>query len=628
MFPSTLESFKQIYGYYPRPGVCELLKLIDKKLKAEDPKFLVFFSAPTGYGKSSCTVAIANRLVENPNRLGERLIHVLPLRSIVEDLYTKVKSKKEEGKLSTKLMLGAQAMHLLDVEKSPYMLPRMVYTTIDSFIHNLFKRPVAEFHRDHSHFDIPRYAIYSSLVTFDEAHLFSSEVEVGEEEVREKHNRMLTSFYASIKALTEASVPVIIMTATMPDRYVQSIIGHTPNDTDKYLIEVGPGRNVFKKRVLPSFSSYIKRIVVDDHKFYENAYKNNPKIRGILNEKDVEKIILELKTFGNPKILVVKNTVSKALETYQRLTKNVRGLIKILHGRMNVEDRQNVLQLIKCMEEQEEEEMILVTTQVIEAGVDIDFDILISDATTFSSLVQRVGRIGRKMDRKRMTEPSIYIIDGDGDKVYSKRLVETAMNWLKDLFFQKKVDVGWRVAIKDETYGELVSYKWLLEKIYEKVEYFEDRSLLKALTDIDHYFVALKSKELQRKLCSFVREEGLMAISSWMNGDKKFKDSHEALENAYKTLLPLNVSFIISKWRDLLDIDEEAVKVLVCDGEWLRIEKSKELYIMLDRLNKPCIFLDAFDTVLNKFRKRSLIPLAAILKSGSYEREVGLKIEP
>ncbi|HIE14584.1 TPA: CRISPR-associated helicase Cas3' [Candidatus Bathyarchaeota archaeon] len=625
MFLSILESFKQIYGYYPRPGVCELLKLINKKLKAEDPKFLVFFSAPTGYGKSSCTVVIANRLVEKPNRLGERLIHVLPMRSIVEDLYTKVKSKKEEGKL-TKLTLGAQAMHLLDVEKSPYMLPGIVYTTIDSFIHNLFKRPVAEFYRDHSHFDIPRYAIYSSLVTFDEAHLFSSEVEVEEEKVREKHNRMLTSFYASIKALTEASVPVIIMTATMPDKYVQNIIEHTPNNTDKYLIEVGPSRDIFKKRALSSSTSYIKKIIVDDHKFYEDSYKNNPKIQGIINEKDVEKIILELKSFGNPKILVVKNTVSKALETYQRLTKNVRGLIRILHGRMNVEDRQNVLQLIKRIEEKEKE-IILVATQVIEAGVDIDFDILISDATTFSSLVQRVGRIGRKIDRKRMTQLSIYIIDGDGDKVYSKRLVETTMNWLKDLFFQKKVDVGWRVAIKDETYGELVSYKWLLEKIYNKVEYLEDRSLLKALTDIDHYFVALKSKELQRKLCSFVREEGLMAISSWMNDDKKFKDGHEALENAYKTMLPLNVSFIISKWRDLLDVNEEAVKVLVCEGKWLRIEKSKELYKMLDRLNKPCIFLDAFDGVLNKFRKRNLIPLAAILKSGSYEREVGLKIE-
>jgi len=592
-------------------------------MKTENPRFLIFFSAPTGYGKSSCTVAIANTLVEKPNPLGERLIHVLPLRSIVEDLYRKSRAKQEAGKLSTKLTLGAQAMHILDVEKSPYMLPRLVYTTIDSFIHNLFKRPVAELYKDHSHFDVPRYAIYSSFVVFDEAHLFSSEIETSEDKIQEKHSRMLTSFYAAIRALTEASVPVLVMTATMPDKYIKSISEHSPGNIDLYSIEVRPSSSKILEEEISCFRR-IKRFIVKDQEFYRKAYENNPGFLGKLGEEDIDKVILEqISSHENPKILVVRNTVNKALTTYTKLTHKVKGLVKILHGRMNVEDRENILKLISEAESINKG-IILVTTQVIEAGVDIDFDMLISDATTFSSLVQRIGRIGRRIE-KRKIQPSVYIVNGDGDGIYSKKLVETTLNNLEKIF-QRKLNVGWRIPVEDEFFNGLVSYKWLLETIYKELEYRKDKDLFNALMDIDHYFVGLKSKELQLRLCSFVREEGLMAVSSWTDGDKKFKDTSEALKSAYKTIIPLNISFLTSKWKELLEVSERTIKILVCDSEWLRIKNSDELYEMFDQHYRQCKLLNMFDKAMNRLRNEDLIPIAVLLRAGIYEKGVGLKI--
>ena len=623
MFSSTIESYKGIYDHEPRVGIYELLKLIDERMKTENPRFLIFFSAPTGYGKSSCTVAIANTLVEKPNPLGERLIHVLPLRSIVEDLYRKSRAKQEAGKLSTKLTLGAQAMHILDVEKSPYMLPRLIYTTIDSFIHNLFKRPVAELYKDHSHFDVPRYAIYSSFVVFDEAHLFSSEIETSEDRIWEKHNRMLTSFYAAIRALTEASVPVLVMTATMPDKYIKSISEHSPGNIDLYSIEVRPSSSKIFEEKLFCFRR-IKKFIVKDQEFYRKAYENNPRFRGKLREEDIDKVILEqISSHENPKILVVRNTVNKALTTYTKLTHKVKGLVKILHGRMNVEDRENILKLISEAESINKG-IILVTTQVIEAGVDIDFDMLISDATTFSSLVQRIGRIGRRIE-KRKIQPSVYIVNGDGDGIYSKKLVETTLNNLEKIF-QRKLNVGWRIPVEDEFFNGLVSYKWLLETIYKELEYRKDKDLFNALMDIDHYFVGLKSKELQLRLCSFVREEGLMAVSSWTDGDKKFKDTSEALKSAYKTIIPLNISFLTSKWKELLEVSERTIKILVCDSEWLRIKNSDELYEMFDQHYGQCKLLNMFDKAMNRLRNEDLIPIAVLLRAGIYEKGVGLKI--
>lgn len=625
MFSSTLESFKQIYGCEPRIGVYELLKLIDEKIRDENPKFLIFFSAPTGYGKSSCTLAIANALVEKPNPLGERLIHVLPLRSIVEDLYANAVEKREKQKLNAKLTLGVQAMHLLDVQKSPYMLPSLVYTTMDSFIHNLFKRPVAEMQRDHSHFDVPRYAIYSSLIVFDEAHLFSSEVEVSEEEVKEKHNRMLTSFYASIQALTEASVPLIVMTATMPDNYIKSIIEHSLGDVDVYVIEV---KSSSGKKVLTS-SRKVKKVTIDDHEFHQKAYKNNPKIQGIIKEEDIKRIILEQTTsYKDLKILIVRNTVAKALATYEKLVKNCNAgyLIKLIHGRMNVEDRENTLKLIKNVKEG----IILVATQVIEAGVNIDFDILISDVTTFSSLVQRIGRVGREIE-KRKIPPKVYVLEGEGDGVYSKKLVKATLDKLK-MAIQKGLDILWRVSFEDGVCGNSISYRWLLEEVYREIEYREDKDLYDALTDIDHYFVSSRSlKKLQHKICSFVREEGLIPISSWIKGNQEFKDSHEAQRNAYKTILPLNTSFLLSKWMDILNVntDKKTVKILVWSGKWVKVEDSEEMYEVLDKFNKPCKFLNEFDKAMGKFKLKhgNVIPLALVVHEGMYEQGAGLKIE-
>lgn len=623
MFSSTLESFKQIYDHEPRVGVYELLKLIDKKIREKNPKFLIFFSAPTGYGKSSCTLAIANALVEKPNPLGERLIHVLPLRSIVEDLYVNAVEKRQ--KLNIKLTLGAQAMHLLDVQKSPYMLPSLVYTTMDSFIHNLFKRPVAEMQKDHSHFDVPRYAIYSSFIVFDEAHLFSSEVEVNEEEVREKHNRMLTSFYASIRALTEASVPLIIMTATMPNSYIRSVIEHSAGNVDIYIIEV---KSSVGEKALADHRK-VKRITVDDHKFHQKAYENNPKIQEIIKEEDVERVILKQTTsYKNLKILVVRNTVAKALATYEKLVKNHNTgyLIKLIHGRMNIEDRENTLKLIKNVEGG----IILVATQVIEAGVNIDFDILISDATTFSSLVQRIGRIRRGIEEGRIS-PKVYVLDGDGDGIYSKKLVKATLDKLK-MATQRGLSILWRVSVENGIYGNFISYRQLLEEVYREIEYHKDRDLYDALIDIDHYFVSSKSlKKLQYKICSFVREEGLIPVSSWVKGNQEFKDSHEAQRSAYKTIFPLNTSFLLSKWMNILSVntDKKTTKILVWSGKWIKVEDSEEMYEVLDKFNKPCKFLNEFDKAMSKFKLKhgNVIPLALVVHEGMYEQGVGLKIE-
>jgi len=630
--PSTLDFFSRICNYEPRAAVKCLLEVIDEKIEEENPDFVIFLSAPTGYGKSSCTLVIADTLARNINALGERLIHVLPLRAIVEDLYHKAFIKKREGSLHSSLSIGAQAMHLLDVDKSPYLMPRLVYTTIDSFVHNLFKRPIAEINRRYSHFDVPRYSIYSSMVVFDEAHLFSSETKLGDEKLKDQHDRMLTAFTATIRALTESHVPVIIMTATMPDKYIETLVKYCHGDPEIYMIE--ESGEVEKEEVIEETisSRKIQKIRVKDEKFEEAAIKNNPILRGIIKEKEISTIVSSYLQQEDIKILIVRNTVRNAIETFEELREKLKGediSVLMIHGRMTVEERSEIIKNIK-EHENKSSRIILVSTQVIEAGVDIDFDMLISDATVFTSLTQRVGRIGRR-ERKRSIQPSLYVIEGHGDSVYPKDLVDKTLNKLEKIR-ERKINLLWRVPTSIERSPQkIMSYKSILEELYAEVDYSRlvKKDLSRALRDIDHYFVGPEAKALQEKLCSFVRESGLIAVSTWNKDRKSFGDFSEALREGYGSSLAVSASFLGKRWQNILKIDGNRVGVLIYKEKTLEVVMSQEVYKALIELSgrTPCVLLRRIERAIRNLRRTGALPIALILRPEIYIRGVGLRVE-
>jgi len=622
---STLDSYQRIYKDYksPRIAVKKLLEIIDMKIEEERSNFVIFFSAPTGYGKSSCTIAIADAIAQEPNCLGERVIHVLPMRAIVEDLYRSAVDKQRKKRLYSNLTIGAQAMHIIDADKSPYMMPRLVYTTIDSFIHNLFKRPVAEMDKRRSHFDVPRYAIYSSMIIFDEAHLFSSESALDEDNLKKKHNRMFTAFVATLRALTEAHVPIIVMTATMPDSYIETLIKYCYGEIDIYTIEIGSqieSEEKIEKREI-SNNKILYQITLKDEQFYQFARENNPILKGLIEEDDIFKIVSKYLSYDNVRILIVRNTVKKAIEIFKRL-KERQILPLIIHGRMTVGDREEVINEIP-KDGKIQSKVVLVSTQVIEAGVDIDFDVLISDATVFTSLTQRVGRIGRKK-RERPVNPAVYIVKSNGDGVYPEKFVQNALTKFNELMAERK-ELLWRIPERDQTDNSLISYKQILEDLYNEVDYSKtiQKEFFRALSEIDHFFVGSEARELQRKLCSFVREEGLIAASTWN------EEKIETLEEAYKTLVAIPTYILRKRWEKLFKIYEGKVEILVKDMHALRSILSPDVYDILMELEKmrECAFLRNYENALRKFRKDKMLPIAVILRPDVYKQGMGLIIE-
>ena len=101
---------------------------------------------------------------------------------------------------------------------------------------------------------------------------------------------------------------------------------------------------------------------------------------------------------GNRMILVVLNRVIRAQSVFKELKKIIgkRGdapKILLIHGRFRPAER---IELNRCLREDiPKSGGIVVATQTVEAGVDLDAEILITELAPWSSLVQRFGRCNR-----------------------------------------------------------------------------------------------------------------------------------------------------------------------------------------------------------------------------------------
>ena len=114
--------------------------------------------------------------------------------------------------------------------------------------------------------------------------------------------------------------------------------------------------------------------------------------------------------------LVVVNTVKRARELFAELKKLLKDDSKVLllHSQFRPDDRWHVLEEIKHGYAGK----VVVSTQVIEAGVDLSARTLFTELAPWSSLVQRFGRCNRWLidGHHHYTEAQIYWFDLPEDK--------------------------------------------------------------------------------------------------------------------------------------------------------------------------------------------------------------------
>jgi CRISPR-associated endonuclease/helicase Cas3 len=129
--------------------------------------------------------------------------------------------------------------------------------------------------------------------------------------------------------------------------------------------------------------------------------------------------------------LVVLNTIKSSLYVLDRLNKIEYRKLLYLSTAIHPNRRIEIINEVKASKEK----YILVSTQIIEAGVDIDFDIVYRDFSTMDSINQTGGRANRNAIKGKGILKIFYLID-ENDRafcsyIYPKSLLEATKNILK-----------------------------------------------------------------------------------------------------------------------------------------------------------------------------------------------------
>lgn len=356
----------------------------------ECQKFPILIKAPTGSGKTEAVIApFLNQFVKKDFYLAPRLIYVLPMRVLVNSIAERIRKYAE--KVSPYITVSIQHG---DLPNSPFFMSDIVVTTLDQFLY-AFARASKQVGY---HIDVPAGSIASSIVVFDEAHMYRDEF-------------TFSIMRALMEILYSSNIPFVLMTATMPESLKNSLFENIPT-----FHEI-PGKI--------NLNSYVS-ITIQDKPLISNDEVNLP--YGLI------------KKIKNKKTLIVLNQVRRAQKIYEELSKRLslpHGQIVLLHSRFCRKDRiQHEKEAISIMPRKKGQTVVIpesigivVSTQVLEAGIDFSAQLLITEIAPADSLIQRAGRCARYEGESG----EIYIFPVEGERAhmpYEIEHIKKTMDWL------------------------------------------------------------------------------------------------------------------------------------------------------------------------------------------------------
>jgi CRISPR-associated endonuclease/helicase Cas3 len=444
-----------------RPLISELLDVVSKLSERYPERSVnVILSAPTGYGKTVAGPLVFRELVSENVAFAQQ--HVMPLRAIVRDFYVKKLLKALRVEISRdppedevlKLIREAIQQIRLDADsiayqmgefieskyarKDPLFEARYVVTTFDSYAYNLLRVPLTEMFRSVKHYVIPRSRIHLSSAFFDEAHMLLGEV--GDE-------RLFIVVREILEYLAKTKIPVILASATMSSSAIDYF------------------KNVLKDVVIVKLSDRNYRseglVEVFDENFVSAVASVKWRVETIRESEVVDKAASYLSRGLN--VLVVSDTIKGAVERYRALKarieqENLNAELALVHAKLTRGDRERASEKLEETLSISKRPVCLVATSVIEAGVDVSFDALITDVKRVESFIQRSGRVCRNPER----EGGVYACRDDLGEASIYVVRENSLDFVVDYVENYKERFNPRLPFD---YGGLKGYGDLLDKV-------------------------------------------------------------------------------------------------------------------------------------------------------------------
>lgn len=299
----------------------------------------------------------------------------------------------------------------------------------------------------------------------------------------------------------------------------------------KQITEFGGKFSVITATFPPVLSYFLKKLkinFIESENFIEDKIRHSVKVLDEeMSAEFIDKIYQKNK---NLKILVVCNTIKKANEIYEKLneTKNVN--INLIHSRFINSDRKKKDKEIFEFASSTESG-IWIGTQVIEASLDIDFDVLITELSDLNGLFQRMGRCYRKREFDKKTgEYNCF--------VFSKRCSGTFGEYSivdKEIHKKSKEALNETNGLLDESHKiELIEKTYSYESL-KNTKYFE--TIEKTINFLDNLLseYSMTGREAQKKLRNIFNED-IIPLKIFEENKEKILKSKEMINQKFENL--------------------------------------------------------------------------------------------
>ncbi|WP_029522383.1 CRISPR-associated helicase/endonuclease Cas3 [Persephonella sp. KM09-Lau-8] len=233
-------------------------------------------------------------------------------------------------------------------------------------------------------------------------------------------NRMLRKFHKFTN-----SVVILDEIQSIPHKYwlvLKEILTKMAERFNFYLI--------FSTATQPLIFEKEKAEEIIDFKPYFKKL-NRYDIHVVKTPKTIEEFYSNLNLAGNKRYLFILNTVNAAKQLYNLLKNNFSEDIVFLSTHLVPKERLNRIKLLKSQQRK-----IAVSTQLVEAGVDIDFDVVYRDFAPFDSLNQSAGRCNRE-GKKEKGQFFVLNLKDENGRFYHSYIYDTVLTHLTQEILEK-----------------------------------------------------------------------------------------------------------------------------------------------------------------------------------------------
>lgn len=455
-------------------------EVLNKKINPEQRVYTL--TLPTGLGKTLISLSFALKL---RNLLGNshRIIYSLPFLSIIDqnfDVFTKVLSYNgipitsnvilKHHHLSDLKYVSSYAEMDFDYDESKILIEgwnsEIIVTTFVQFFQTIVSnsnRNLRKFHR-----------LANSIIILDEV-----------QSIPIKYWHLVRNLMLEI--VEKLNSYLIFVTATQPLIFEKSEALELV-DSEKY-------------------SSQLDRIELF------------PQIE---NQITIAELVDNFE-FGNDSILFILNTIKSAKDTFDIVKERWENSIFLSTHVVPKERLERINEIKRKLISKEP--LVVVSTQLVEAGVDIDFNIVVRDLAPFDSIIQSAGRC----NRNGLSKGKVFVfnlVDQNGKSyanyIYDSVLLNITQSILKNrkcitepeilniskIYFEETS----RMKVQNESMALIDCIKFLIYSSLDKDSYsIEDFKLI----DEDYFeqsvFVEIddEAKELWQKFIKLYSEKSL-----------------------------------------------------------------------------------------------------------------------